>query len=92
MFPSLQILDSHNRYGELVFSDDENQGAEGGEDEYSENEPVALDEEMMEELRMRGISVKDYMKSFAGEGGEDDQSDEYQSEDGDGAHAHENKN
>jgi hypothetical protein len=76
------VLDSHNRNGELVFSDDEDLGgAEGGEDEYEENEPVAFDEDMMEEMRMRGIHPRDYMKTFAaGEGGEDDQNDEYSSE------------
>ena len=35
----------------------------------------------MEEMRMRGIHPRDYMKTFAaGEGGEDDQYDEYSSE------------
>jgi len=36
---------------------------------------------MMEEIRMRGIHPSDYMRTFlAGEGGEDDQDDEYSSE------------
>ena len=59
MLPSLQVLDNHNRRGELVFSDDEDDfGAEGGEDEYSENDAhkYNLNEDLMEELRMRGIS------------------------------------
>lgn len=85
IIPSLQVLDSHNRYGELVFSDDEDgEGfgdAEGGEDEFEEQEPMRLDEDMMEELRMRGISVEDYMKKVMGaEAGEDDLDDEFSNE------------
>ena len=37
-----------------------------------------MDDDMMEELRMRGISVEDYIKKnmMAAEGGEDDLEDE----------------
>ena len=95
MLPSLQVLYSHNRRGELVFSDDEDSMAgEGGESElYEEDGNLKLDDDMMEELRMRGISVEDYMKSLAGaEGGEDDLEDDYNSEAGGDAFAHEPDN
>lgn len=62
-FPSLQVLDSHNRVGELVITDDEDDfGSEGGEDELSENYGnFNINEELADELRMRGISAKEYM-------------------------------
>lgn len=45
---------------------------------------MGLDDDMMEELRMRGISVEDYMKQLGAEAGEDDLDDEYSSEAGEG--------
>ena len=43
-----------------------------------------MDDDMMEELRMRGISVEDYIKKnmMAAEGGEDDLEDEFPPSDG----------
>lgn len=80
--PTLQVLDNQNRAGELVLSEDEDDfdGAEGGEDEFEEMQLMnPLNEDQMEELRMRGISVKDYMAAMQGdfEGGEDDLDDEF---------------
>ena len=94
MLPSLQVLDSHNRRGELVFSDDEDSiGGEGGEDEMYEDGTIKLDDDMMEEMRMRGISPEDYMKSLAaGEGGEDDLEDDYDQEAGNDTFAQEPDN
>lgn len=55
LIPSLQILDSHNKYGELVFSDDSDQSVhEGGEDEIYEGE--GLGEDLLEEIRLKGLT------------------------------------
>ncbi len=63
LIPSLQILDSHNKYGELVFSDDSDQSAqEGGEDEIYEDE--ALGEDLLEEIRLKGLTPKEYMQGL----------------------------
>jgi len=78
LMPALQVLDNHNRRGEVVFSDDEDSFEEGGEDEIEENfNAQQLNEDLMEELRMRGMSVKDYLAQMqdAGEMGEDDLDD-----------------
>ncbi len=54
------MLDNKNKLGDLVFSEDESenygsQGAEGeGEAEFDE----PLNEELIEDLKMRGISIE----------------------------------
>lgn len=70
------MLDSHNKYGELVFSDDSDQSAhEGGEDEIEEG----LGEDLLEEIRLKGLTPQEYMQGLGlMEQGEDDHDDEYE--------------
>jgi hypothetical protein len=76
LIPSLQVLDSHNKYGELVISDDSDQSVhEGGEDEIEEG----LGEDLLEEIRLKGLTPQEYMQGLGlMEQGEDDYDDEYE--------------
>ena len=76
MLPQLKALDGHNKYGEIVFSDEEedSQPEEGGEVEFSED----LGDDRNDENVHKNMSARDYMRIMqGGEGGEDDLSDEY---------------
>jgi len=93
MFPGLEVLDQLNRDGEEVLTDEEDDddyGAESGEDDIDpddENDILAnMTEEQKEKLREQGIDINNYLQGdeedFDEEYGEEDLSEGYGDEEG----------
>ena len=82
LLPHLQVLDSHNKFGEVAFSDsDDNQDQDSAEEhrpsEQSYEEEGAEEDQLQ---HMGQLTAKDYLHALHAEAGEDDMSDHYPEE------------
>ena len=86
MLPHLQVLDSHNKFGEVAYSDsdandlDQDSAEEHRLSERSFEEDFEGAEEDDQLQHMHQLSAKDYLQALHAEAGEDDMSDAYPEE------------